>query len=295
LPEENRRKYKILWSRVDRLTEIKLTSFQTAPAAKEALLRRSAYLSKRLSSRKAIIFGIGALGSSIALLLAKAGIGEIRLVDHDVVMPGNAMRHVCGLNLVGLPKTGGAQLAISRHNPDCNVVSFSSSWEAEPLKRYMEGCDIAIDATANHNFSLYLNDLCLAFSQVVIFATAYRRASIGRVIVHRDGDDPCLACYADAPRFWTQHDYPTIPPAPQGAFVEDGCGAVTEEAVALDVEAVANLAARTAVKVTQGELGSRNLAILVNEHNADVEGILAQEGVHWRSNKPLAQCSICRN
>lgn|GEM_PF-2134546 len=295
LSDGNRRKHEIPWSRAERLTEIKLTSFQTAPAAKGALLRRSAYLSKKLSSCKVIVFGLGALGSSVALLLAKAGIGEIRLVDHDVVMPGNAMRHICGLNLTGLPKTVAVKLVVSKHNPDCNVLTLSSSWEAKQLRSYMEGCDIVVDTTANYNFSLYLNELCVTFDHPVIFATTYRRASIGRVIVHRDSNDPCLACYADAPRFWAEHDYPIIPPSFDHAFIEDGCGAVTEEAVALDVEAVANLTARTTIKVTQGEFRNRNLAVLVNEVNPDVEGILAQEGVHWRQNKRLAKCSICRS
>lgn len=295
LPNGGRRKHGIPWSKVGSLSEIRIASFQTAPAGKDALLRRSAYLSKQLSTCKVVVFGVGALGSSIALLLAKAGVGEIRLVDEDILMPGNAMRHVCGIDLVGVSKTNAVRWSIGKHNPDCNVVCYDSTWEFEKLSSYTEGCDIAIDATADHNFSLYLNEVCLELSRVIIFAAAYRRATIGRVIVHRGDDDPCLACYANAERFWQEHDYPIIPPAPGNAFIEDGCGVVTEEAVALDVEAVANLTVRTAIKVLQGQLGSRNLAILVNEKNADVEGILAQEGVHWRSNKPLAQCSICRN
>jgi molybdopterin/thiamine biosynthesis adenylyltransferase len=225
--------------------------------------------------------------------LAKAGVGEICLVDNDILMPGNVMRHICGLKWVGFKKTIAVERLIRTHNPDCHVHCCDSTWEPENLGNYIEGCDVVIDTTANYNFSLYLNEICIASKQPIVFAAAYRRAAVGRVIMRRSSSDPCLACYVDAETFWSEDEYPVIPADPDGTFIEDGCGVVTEEAVALDVEAVANLTTRVAIKVMQGQLGSKNLAILVNEPLADVTGILSQEGLHWKANKPLTNCSIC--
>lgn len=276
------------------LSQIAVYSFQTAPAKKEELLRRSAYLSQRLNSRRVVIFGVGALGGSVALLLAKAGMGEIRLVDYDRLMPGNVMRHVCGLQAVGLKKTKAVEQQIHQHNPDCDVHGYDSTWKVDELQKLIEGCDIVIDTTANYQFSLYLNEVCIALDQPVIFSAAYRRAAVGRIMVRGTSDDPCLACYVDMGQFWNEDQYPIIPPDPEAIFIEDGCGEVTEEAVALDVEAVANLTARIAIKTIQKQLPNQNLAILVNEPLAGTSGILAQPGTHWRSNKPLAECAICR-
>ncbi len=294
LPPSGSKRQKVCWSSPSSLFQIKLKSFRTAPARKTDLLRRSAHLSSPLSSRKVIVFGLGALGGSIAVLLAKAGIEEIRLVDDDVLLPGNVIRHVCNLRYVGFPKTLALQQAIQAYQPDCHVQCYESTWEVETLRKHTEGCDVIIDATASYNFSLHLSEVCLGCDQPILFSTAYRRAAIGRVIAHRDRNDPCLACYADAARFWSRDDYPLIPPDPESRFIEDGCGEPTEEAAALDVEAVANLTARVAIQMIRRELGDRNLAILVNEPLADAGGMLAQQGIHWRANKPLPSCSICR-
>jgi molybdopterin/thiamine biosynthesis adenylyltransferase len=295
LPSTNgKKRQKVKWLSPENLSRIRMKSFQTAPARKADLLRRSAYLSRRLGSCKAVVFGVGALGGSVAVLLAKAGTGEIRLVDSDILIPGNVIRHVCGLNQAGFEKTKAVERTVHLHNPDCCVACYRSTWNPEELQGYIEGCDVVVDTTANHNFSLYLNELCLVSSRPVIFAAAYRRAAVGRVIVHRNSDDPCLACYVDPIRFWSEDEYPYIPPDPEGTFIEDGCGVVTEEAVALDVEAVANLTSRVAIRIMQGQFESKNLAILVNEPLADTTGILAQEGLHWKANKPLANCLVCR-
>lgn len=294
LPESGKKRQKVPWSVSEGLRQIKVKSFQTAPARKSDLLRRSKYLSKHLSSSKATIFGVGALGGSVAVLLAKAGVSEIRLIDGDILMPGNVMRHVCGLNWVGLKKTIAVERAIHVHNPDCLVFCYDATWVVDDLRSYLRECDVVVDTTANPNFSLYLNEVCIDCNQPVVFAAAYRRATIGRVIVRRDSDDPCLACYVDAKRFWHEDQYPIIPVDAEEGFVEDGCGVITEEAVALDVEAVANLTARVVIKIIRKQLGAENLAILVNEPLAEVTGTLAQEGLHWKSNKPLAVCSVCR-
>lgn len=289
-----KKRQKVRWSNPQSMLQIRMKSFQTGPARKRDLLRRSAYLSRHLGERKAAVFGVGALGGSVAVLLAKAGIGEIRLIDDDILIPGNVIRHVCGLGRVGFDKTKAVEHKVHMHNPDCHVACCVSTWNQETLRGYIEGCDVVIDATANHNFSLYLNQVCIDRTKPTVFATAYRRAAVGRIVVRRNSNDPCLACYVDPAQFWAEEEYPIIPPDPEGTFIEDGCGAVTEEAVALDVEAVANLATRVAIGSMQGQLGSRNLAILVNEPLTDTTDILSQEGLHWKANKPLANCLVCR-
>ncbi|MBN1875004.1 MAG: ThiF family adenylyltransferase [Anaerolineae bacterium] len=292
-PQSGKKRTPVHWSNPSHLSNFKVKSFQTAPARRADLLRRSAYISEHLYDHKVIVFGIGALGSSVALLLAKAGVGKICVVDDDILMPGNTMRHICGLNMIGLKKTAAISCIINVHNPDCKVVEHSTTWDVKKLYDYLEDCSVVIDTTANYNFSLLLNTVSIGCQLPVIFATAYRRATIGKIIIRRNDADPCLACYMDTAN-WPDNKYPTIPADPNETFLEDGCGSVTEEAVALDVEAIANLTARIVVKQLQGQLGDENLAILVNQPLAGESGILAHEGLHWLKNIPLPNCSICQ-
>lgn len=286
-------KKRLKWTKPHHLSKLKVNSFQTAPASSENLLRRSVFLSQELQSKKVALFGVGALGSSIGLLLAKAGTGELVLIDGDTLMPGNVMRHAANLRLVGFDKTVAARSEIMAHNPDCVVQCREETWDTINIEKYIEECDLVIDATANHLFSLLLNEICVRHSMPTVFVAAHRRAYVGRVIIRAQEADPCVACYVDAPTHWSADEYPIIPPSPDETFVEDGCGAVTEEAVALDVEAVANLTARIAVKLLQKSLETGNLAILVNEGLQNVSGVLAEAGTYWRSNTALPECAIC--
>lgn len=142
---------------------------------------------------------------------------------------------------------------------------------------------------------MYLNEICVEREQPTIFAATYRRATIGRIIIYRNHKDPCLTCYVDAPRNWPSDAYPIIPALSGEHFIEDGCGVVTEEAVAIDVEMIANLTARVAVKLIRKQLDSSNLVIHVSEPVAGSTGILSKEGTYWLSNHPLQGCAICRN
>lgn len=136
-PQSDKKRPQVHWTKPVYLSNFKVKSFQTAPARSVDLLRRSAYLSKHLHKHKVILFGVGALGGSVALLLAKAGVGEIRIVDDDKLTPGNAMRHICGLNWIGFKKTTAVKHQINIHNPDCSVVEYTSSWNPDELHTYI--------------------------------------------------------------------------------------------------------------------------------------------------------------
>ena len=268
--------------------------FQTAPASTKALFRRTAHVSNSLASKSVALFGVGTLGSSIALLLAKAGIGSIRLIDSDHLMPGNVMRHICGLNYVGFSKTNATKWVIRRHNPDCAIGCNEATWDKPTLHGYMQDYDIVIDATGNINFSLYLNKICVELNQPVMFAAAYRRARVGRIILRIDSKSPCLACYLDYREAWSLDEYPIIPANPDESFLEDGCGSVTEEAVALDVEAVANFATRHIVRYLQGNHDGSNLGIIVSEPLPEGDSSYFYSlGQHYWTNKAYANCAIC--
>jgi molybdopterin/thiamine biosynthesis adenylyltransferase len=234
IPTKGRKREKIPWTN---LNDCEVQGFQVAPAKKVDLLRRIQNMKLTLQQSHVVIFGVGALGSSIAVLLAKAGVEKISIVDHDILMPGNVIRHISGLSKVGLKKTSAVFIDIIDHNPDCQVVMLKATWERKKLLEYMGDCHLIIDATANHNFSLLLNEISLEAQKPIIFTSTYRRAFVGRVIVRRDKDDPCLACYSNQEN-WTLDQYPIILPDPSEAFIEDGCGVTTEEAVALDIDAI---------------------------------------------------------
>ncbi len=291
-PKERSKKFN--WAKPTNLPQITVRSFQTAPAATIDLLRRSDYISNDLTNKIITIFGVGALGGSTALLLAKAGVGEIRLIDNDILMPGNVMRHACGLNWVGSSKATAIRYVIQSHSPDCIVKIYDTSWKQNELIEYIAGTDIIVDATGNQNFSHHLSQLCIHQNQSILIAAAYRRARVGRIIIWRSENDPCHGCYTLTNYTWPESAYPLIPANPNEEFIEDGCGTATEEAVALDVEAVANFVARTVIKILRDEFGEDNIGIVVNEPIPDATlPVFHSVGIHWWKNQSVPKCPLC--
>ena len=264
-------------------------SFETAPCGREDLMRRTGHIAGMLTDKKVLVLGVGALGSSVAVLLAKAGVPWMRIVDGDAMRPTNAVRHQAGLLTIGKPKVHATAFEIAQHAPDCMVWTDHATWEPETLASWIGEVDIAIDTTTHETFSLLVNEVALRLGKPVIHSFTQRRAAIGQVIVVRPSVDACLLCHT---ALMGRSDYPVVPPGDEGDFVETGCGTPTVQASAVDVEATAAVAARVALRILQNRADERNHLLLVHEPLADAEGVLAAEGIHgytW----PRLECTAC--
>ncbi len=87
---------------------------------------------KKLNNSKVIVFGVGGVGGYIAEALARSGVGELHLVDNDVVSLSNINRQIIALHsTVGRLKTEVMKERILDVNPSCKVVSFNLFFSAE--------------------------------------------------------------------------------------------------------------------------------------------------------------------
>ena len=271
-----------------------VTSFETAHASTSALMRRTAHTAQGLHHRKVLILGVGAVGSSVAVSLAKSGVPQLDLVDFDRIRPGNAVRHAAGLRYVGWPKTIATEEEIHQHAPDCTVTVGGNAWELDVLAARIEAADAVVDATANDGFSFLVNEVALRARKPVVYAACHRRAALGLVRLVRPGQDACFLCYESGGGSYGQDpSYPTIPAGDEGEFIEGGCGVPTVEAAAVDVEATANVAARSVLRLLQGRQGDANHCVIVNDSLPDVTGILAELGHHWQTWRPQHACGAC--
>ena len=81
---------------------------------------------KKLQNASVTIVGVGGVGGEVAVLLARAGIGRLRLIDFDVVDETNINRQVVAYtNTVGKKKTDVLAEIIKKINPNCLVEAIS--------------------------------------------------------------------------------------------------------------------------------------------------------------------------
>ena len=105
---------------------------------------------ERLASARVVIAGAGGLGCPVALYLAAAGVGEIRLVDGDVVDRSNLNRQVLhGERDIGRAKVESAAAKLRAQNPDIRVVATYATVNEGNAAALAGGADLIIDATDN--------------------------------------------------------------------------------------------------------------------------------------------------
>ena len=98
---------------------------------------------RRLLAAQALVIGAGGLGSPVALYLATAGVGTIRLVDHDTVDLTNLQRQIAhNLARVGQPKVASTAAAIAAINPDVRVDALPLRADPTLLDAWVAEADI---------------------------------------------------------------------------------------------------------------------------------------------------------
>jgi sulfur carrier protein ThiS adenylyltransferase len=108
--------------------------------------RHTPAVHKRLKQGKVAIAGLGGLGSNIAVMLARIGVGELLLVDFDVVEPSNLNRQSYYIRHLGMPKTLALQGQLAEINPFVTVRTRAVRVEEGNVAELFAGCDILCEA-----------------------------------------------------------------------------------------------------------------------------------------------------
>lgn len=211
-----------------------------------------------LAGRKVTVVGAGALGAPIAIELARNGVGQLTLVDFDVVEPGNSVRWPLGTPAWGKPKVSALKEHIEAHFPGCQVEPRSHALgmnsnptDDELLTDVLAGSDLLIDASASHSVNRLLWDRTQrrGVPMIQLGATPEVR---GGTVVHYPVGGPCVLCLQRA-RIAGRVDEPTgsdderrVQPA--------GCGERTFVGADYDLQELSLQAIRQAVAAVSGSL-----------------------------------------
>ncbi|MGI6167263.1 MAG: tRNA threonylcarbamoyladenosine dehydratase [Eubacteriales bacterium] len=91
---------------------------------------------KALMSARVAVFGLGGVGGSLCEALARAGVGNLTLIDKDTVAPSNINRQIVALHsTLGRPKTEVMRERILDINPSCRVTLYSMFYDATTADR----------------------------------------------------------------------------------------------------------------------------------------------------------------
>ncbi len=154
---------------------------------------------KKLVQSSIFIVGMGGLGSPVALYLAAAGVGRMRIADFDQVDESNLQRQIIhSHNDIGELKAESAAKSLKAINPELKIETLDHSLDYDDFIEYSQGIDLIIDCTDNFPTRFELNDVSLATQIPLVSGAAIRWEGQVTSFDPRRADSPCYQClYSD--------------------------------------------------------------------------------------------------
>jgi len=119
-----------------------------------------------------LFIGAGGLGSPALLYSAAAGIGNIGIIDNDIVEKSNLQRQVIHDNYeIGNNKTESAHKRIKRINPNCKVTIFTKRLTVDNALTIIKDFDIVCDCSDNFGTRFLINDSCIILKKPFIYGS----------------------------------------------------------------------------------------------------------------------------
>jgi adenylyltransferase/sulfurtransferase len=226
---------------------------------------------RRLSAARVAIVGCGATGSALASLLARAGVGTLRIIDRDYVEASNLQRQSLFEEsdaAESLPKAVAAARKIAAFNSEIAVESRVEDLVPFTIDVLLEGMDVILDGTDNFETRYLVNDYAVKNSVPWVYAAAV--GSYGVTLNVLPGKTACLACI--------------FPDTPRGMVETCETSGILNTAVNL----VASIAASEAVKMLIGGTATEQLRKTLWSYD-----VWTNEQAEIAAGKPRAGCRAC--
>ena len=151
---------------------------------------------KKIISSKVLIIGAGGLGSSVAELLSRAGIGSLGIVDDDKVSLSNLHRQsLYNTSDIGKFKVKIAKDRIKKINPNTKVTIYKVRLNNDNSKKIIENYDYVVDGSDNFMTKFLLNDYCLKLKKTLVTGAISKFDGHIFTFDFKNKKIPCLRCF----------------------------------------------------------------------------------------------------
>jgi len=156
---------------------------------------------RKLAQARVAIVGCGATGSAVAALLARSGVGTMRIIDRDYVEPSNLQRQTLfdeSDAAESLPKAVAAARRIAAFNSEVVVEPKVADLVPNNVDDLLAETNLILDGTDNFETRYLINDYAVKHARTWIYAAAV--GSYGVTLNVVPGETACLACiFPDSP------------------------------------------------------------------------------------------------
>jgi molybdopterin/thiamine biosynthesis adenylyltransferase len=266
--------------------------------SREELLRRleGVRALDELGQKSVACFGLGAIGSTLALSLAREGVGSFVLCDSDTIRPGNVVRHALDLTAVGQIKPLAMETALSRISPGVETdPQYLNLSDPNVIATYLRDADVVVAAIGD---DLREELLCeTVFDRddppAMLMVRTLRAGAAFRVALIRPGVDACVACLAEYKEEGHQ-GWIDVPRDELPDVYDTGCATASRPGAGLTSQQAASFAASRALECLEGREISANHWLWVEQPIAtDDERLQQGLTLHHATFSPRPGCAVC--
>ena len=151
-------------------------------------------LQEKLKELKVTVVGCGALGSTLVELLARLGVGYIKVIDADIVELSNLHRtHLFTENDLWKPKAIICKERGEEINHEVKIEAVTDIIDEDNVEELIKGSDYVFDALDNLYYRLLLNDACVKNSIPLIYGGVTSEYSSVKLVLPEKS--ACLSCF----------------------------------------------------------------------------------------------------
>ncbi|MBL4773308.1 MAG: molybdopterin-synthase adenylyltransferase MoeB [Alcanivoracaceae bacterium] len=149
----------------------------------------------KLKNAHVLLIGAGGLGSSCALYLAAAGVGQISIIDDDTVQLSNLQRQIIhNTDSIGSLKVDSAHNQMSALNPEIKINAIAKRLNQDNINSLIDKVDLVIDGSDNLDTRYMVNDVCQKLHKPLVYAAVYQYEAQISVFNFKNTQSPCLRC-----------------------------------------------------------------------------------------------------
>jgi molybdopterin-synthase adenylyltransferase len=235
---------------------------------------------ERLRRSRAVLVGCGALGSTIADLLVRAGIGRLRIIDRDFVEASNLQRQSLfdeSDARQSLPKAAAAERHLRSVNSEVAVEGIVADLTPKAATDLLGGFDVLLDGTDNFESRLLINDFAVKNTVPWIYSAVV--AARGVTLPIFPPKTACLACLLES------GEQSSLKGA-VSARNDETCDTVG--VIAPAATAIASLAAAQAIKHLAGKSDAASARLV------SVDVWEPRQSAIWVARNPGCRCCVRR-
>lgn len=165
---------------------------------------------QKLKAATVMISRVGGLGGTVAMLLARAGIGGLVLAHNGVIEHENLNRmHLAFREHLGKPRIEVFRETLLKINPELKLVCEPDNVTEENASRLVAQADIVVDGSPSFEERYLMNREAVRQNKPLVMAAMSGLEGYATTIL--PGTTPCLSCiYPEPPEYWTVLGFPVI-------------------------------------------------------------------------------------